>query len=75
MRWLLLCLVFSSQAFAAKVLLIESYHSEYPWDQSYIQGLTAALTNTIELDTFQMDTKRIPKIKLCGKSDSGLRQV
>ena len=68
MRWLLLCLVFSSQAFAAKVLLIESYHSEYPWDQSYIQGLTSTLTDTIELDTFQMDTKRIPESSYAGKA-------
>jgi hypothetical protein len=68
MRWLLLCFVFSSQAFATRALLIESYHSEYPWDHSYIQGITATLTETIELDTFQMDTKRIPRSSYAGKA-------
>ena len=68
MRWILLCLVFSSQVFATKVLLIESYHSEYPWDKSYVEGIQATLVETVELETFQMDTKRIPKTEYAGKS-------
>ena len=68
MRWLLLCFIFSSQAFAAKVLLIQSYHSEYPWDQSYIKGIAATLSDKVELETFQMDTKRIPKTSYAGKA-------
>lgn len=68
MRWILLCLVFSSQAFATKVLLIESYHSEYPWDKSYVEGIQATLADTVELETFQMDTKRIPKADYAGKA-------
>jgi len=60
MRWIILLVLCSSQAMAAKVLLIESYHSEFAWDQSYIRGLSETLQSDIELITFQMDTKRIP---------------
>ncbi|KLN66630.1 MULTISPECIES: ABC transporter substrate-binding protein [Vibrio] len=69
MRWILLCLIFSSPAFATKVLLIESYHSEYPWDQSYVEGITSTLIDTVEFDTFQMDTKRVPKADYAEKAD------
>lgn len=60
MRWILVCLIFSSQALATKVLLIESYHSGYPWDESYVEGITETLSPTIEFKSFQMDTKRLP---------------
>ncbi|MGF1719336.1 hypothetical protein L4D20_04730 [Vibrio kyushuensis] len=46
---------------SSSVLVIESYHSEYDWDKSYIQGLESSLSSDVELATFQMDTKRIPE--------------
>lgn len=60
MRWAMWLLLFSSPAWAMKVLLIESYHSEYEWDKSYVQGIKDTLQPGIELETFQMDTKRLP---------------
>ncbi|MBU2899180.1 hypothetical protein KO511_21085 [Vibrio hepatarius] len=49
-----------SSAQAEKVLLIESYHAEYPWDVSYIKGITDTMSSSAELLSFQMDTKRVP---------------
>ncbi|WP_019612938.1 ABC transporter substrate-binding protein [Psychromonas ossibalaenae] len=61
--WLcLLLLVFSGYLSAAqKILIIESYHSEYKWDMSYIKGIKSVLLDDFELSYFQMDTKRQPK--------------
>ena len=44
-----------------KILIIESYHSEYSWDQSYIQGIKSVFKDDFELLYFQMNTKRLPK--------------
>ncbi|WP_432736248.1 ABC transporter substrate-binding protein [Maridesulfovibrio sp. FT414] len=46
-----------------RVLLVESYHSEYLWDKEMISGLESVLKNEAELVTFQMDTKRTPEEK------------
>jgi hypothetical protein len=70
MRVLILLLVIvTTNAYATKVLLIESYHSEYSWDSSYIRGLEAALLPEVKLDTFQMDTKRLPKREFENKAN------
>lgn len=44
-----------------RILIIESYHSEYPWDRSYIRGIKKVMQGNYTFLTFQMDTKRIPK--------------
>ncbi|GAD00431.1 ABC transporter substrate-binding protein [Agarivorans albus] len=43
-----------------KILVIESYHQEYAWDKSYIEGLESVLGEHYQLTYFQMDTKRLP---------------
>ncbi|MFB9215793.1 ABC transporter substrate-binding protein [Vibrio sinaloensis] len=60
MRWLIVLCLFALPTEATRVLLIESYHSEYEWDRSYLEGLTETLQPGVELETFQMNTKRIP---------------
>lgn len=57
---LFLCLL-SGYSAASTVLLIESYHSEYAWDKSYIRGIEKKLSEDIQFYKFQMDTKRLPK--------------
>ena len=58
------------QSFAKqKVLIIESYHSEFTWDQSYIQGIKSVFKNDYELSYFQMDTKRLPKTSYQERAD------
>ena len=58
-----LCLLFFSYSTPAdqnSVLLIESYHAEYPWVQSYRNGLKSTLINGVHIEFFEMDTKRLP---------------
>ncbi|MCK6263768.1 hypothetical protein KP803_10835 [Vibrio sp. ZSDE26] len=52
---------FCLPALAGKILLIESYHSEFPWDKEYIQGIESQIDASHQFDTFQMNTKRIPQ--------------
>ena len=42
------------------ILVIESYHSEFAWDQSYISGLQSIFKEDFRLLYFQMNTKRLP---------------
>lgn len=43
-----------------KILVVESYHAEYPWDISYKSQLEAMLSTQYQLSYFELDTKRIP---------------
>lgn len=51
----------TSLADKKRILIIESYHSEYPWDASYLQGIREILGNNVQYSNFQMDTKRLPR--------------
>jgi len=53
------CLSFKVSA-KPTVLVIESYHSEFTWDESYIRGLQSIFEDRYQLVYFQMDTKRLP---------------
>ncbi len=61
--FLLILLITPLISFAQEktVLLIESYHAEYPWDASYKAGLQDVLSDQYPLVCFEMDTKRLPK--------------
>ena len=42
-----------------KVLLVDSYHQEYPWSTGILNGVETAFQNSgVELKVFRMDTKR-----------------
>ncbi len=56
---LLLC--FCGSLRAADVVLIESYHSGYEWDKSYLLGINQELDPSIDMVRFEMDTKRLPE--------------
>ncbi len=59
---LIISLLISPTAFSKdRVLIIESYHSEHPWDVSYVKGIKEVFDDNVELHTFQMNTKKIPK--------------
>ncbi|MCP4321961.1 MAG: sugar ABC transporter [Psychromonas sp.] len=59
---IVLLLLMSLTCFSASakqtILIIESYHSEFSWDKSYISGLNSILEGKYDLFYFQMDTKR-----------------
>jgi len=71
---IILLMVVATNAYATKVLLIESYHSEYPWDASYVRGLEEGLLPSVTLDSFQMDTKRLPKSEYDRKANEALER-
>lgn len=43
------------------ILVICSYHAEYPWQASYRAGLEEVLGGKADLRYFDMDTKRLPE--------------
>ncbi|MDE1464306.1 ABC transporter substrate-binding protein [Spartinivicinus poritis] len=52
------------------LLIIESYHAEYPWDASYVNGINKAFEDSgYKIHRFQMDTKRVPKTEYQKKAD------
>lgn len=62
-------LVLAQQAWAGKVLVIESYHQGFSWDESYLRGIYGVLSPEHEIRTFEMDTKRIPEEFFADKAD------
>lgn len=59
MRWWIgLIWCFCMPAWADDVLVIQSYHSGYAWDASYIQGLKEGIKPPHQLHFFEMNTKR-----------------
>ncbi|WP_373682459.1 ABC transporter substrate-binding protein [Desulfovibrio sp. JC010] len=41
------------------MFFIESYHSDYKWDQEMLSGLDSVFGDMVDLYNFQMDTKRL----------------
>ncbi|PWF61497.1 hypothetical protein CBX96_20770 [Shewanella sp. BC20] len=64
-RWrqllILLLACISPTLYAAKVVVIESYHQSYLWDRQYYQAILDKLTPEHQVTHFEMDTKRLPK--------------
>jgi hypothetical protein len=51
----------SSTSQQPHVLVIQSYHKEYPWDAGFLKGIRETLGNSARVTAFEMDTKRLPK--------------
>lgn len=54
---------------ASTILIIQSYHKEYPWDAGYLTAIEQILQKNHKLLTFEMDTKRLPKSEYQKKAD------
>jgi len=52
------------------VLVIESYHAEFQWDKSYLAGIRAGLGDGVDLHSFQMDTKRLPREQFLDQAEA-----
>ncbi|MES2075439.1 MAG: ABC transporter substrate binding protein [Pseudomonadota bacterium] len=61
-------------AAAETILVIESYHAEFPWDAGYKEALQATLGKKYQLEFFQMDTKRLPKAQHAAMADKAWRR-
>ncbi len=68
-RMLILLCFLSSSAFAAKILVIESYHSGFGWDQGYRAGLESELKSQHQITFFEMNTKRLPSSEFQKRAD------
>ncbi|MFV0347634.1 MAG: ABC transporter substrate-binding protein [Halodesulfovibrio sp.] len=53
-----------------KVLVIESYHADYAWDVSLLQGIRRGLGKDVEIFTFQMNTKRLPREQFQARAEA-----
>lgn len=66
----ILMLVMSFSCFAKNILIIESYHLGYKWDESYIKGIKEGLKGLgHKITLFEMNTKRLPSSKHQAMSD------
>lgn len=72
-RWrLLLLLMFTSHPlmlYAAKVVVIESYHQGYQWDKEYYQAIVDKLAPQHQVSHFEMDTKRLAKERYAERAE------
>lgn len=72
-----LALTAGNNAFSAEkptILVIESYHAEYPWDKSYLSGLNSSLGSGYDIKTFEMNTKRLPEAEFKKQADAAWRE-
>lgn len=69
--------VYSATLWAAPqtIVLIESYHSGYAWDRDYKATLTKRLADRYKLESFEMDTKRLPKEKHAEMADKAFAKI
>lgn len=56
------------------VLVIQSYHAEYLWDKSYLSALRKSIGNKYQLETFEMNTKRLPATEYQSQADKAWRE-
>lgn len=77
MRWLalpLLCL-YLPVALAKTILVVESYHAGFKWDQDYRRALSEALTPGHTLEFFEMDTKRLAEEKHAAMGQKAVARI
>ncbi|BAJ04106.1 ABC transporter substrate-binding protein [Shewanella violacea] len=55
----MLCIL-TEEATAASILIIESYHKEFAWDESYNRGIKSVVDNDHTFSHFYMNTKILP---------------
>lgn len=60
---------------AAKVLVIESYHPEYPWDADYLRAIDEVLGAGNDIETLYLDTKRLQPAEFDARADQLAEQT
>lgn len=71
----LLLLLFTAGVASAghpKILVINSYHAEYPWVRSHNQAIRDGLGMWADLTFFNMDTKRLPATRYAEQTGKAL---
>ncbi len=59
----------SSAAPSSTILLIESYSADFEWDAGYRAALQERLTPAWQLQSFELDTKRLPPARQAAMAD------
>ena len=59
LAFVLTLLLLISPSYAAKVMIIGSYHQDYPWELDYNRGIRDTLGDNHSYYNFHMDTKRL----------------
>lgn len=72
--WLLLACA-SAWAAPKRVFVVESYHSEYPWDQDYRRALQERLSPRCELAFYTLDSKRLPGDQVRQRAEEALQKI
>ncbi|WP_051207483.1 ABC transporter substrate-binding protein [Saccharospirillum impatiens] len=62
-------------SWAATVLVIESYHPEYPWDADYLKAIDEVLGGAHTINTLYLDTKRLPPAQFDSQADKLTEQT
>lgn len=76
LSFLIICLIgLSQEANAAKVVVIESYHHSYQWDQEYYQAIYDTLSPHHDVSYFEMDTKRLPQEQFAERADLAWKYI
>jgi len=65
----------TSEGFAKKetIFVIESYHKEFGWDRSYLEGIKGVLGERYDIKTYELDTKRLPQKEWEARADEAWR--
>lgn len=58
-----------------RVVVVESYHAEHPWDAAYRQSLNTALAGKAELEYRQLDSKRQPTETVSANADAAWESI
>ncbi|NVC61691.1 hypothetical protein FC652_00935 [Vibrio sp. 05-20-BW147] len=66
----LLAVLVAPFANSIEILVIQSYHAEFEWDKSYLHGISQELGDRAQLETFEMNTKRVPKEQYAAMADN-----
>jgi len=66
----LVCVATAAAEDRKRVLVIESYHADYAWDVSLLRGIRRGLGKDVEVFTFQMNTKRLPREQFQARAEA-----
>lgn len=70
-----LFLLMASSSFAKNILIIDSYHADYPWTNACRQGLQKTLDTSHSYTYFEMNTKRIAKSEFKKQADRAWQTI
>ncbi|OZG73186.1 hypothetical protein BTA51_11920 [Hahella sp. CCB-MM4] len=82
MKYMLLIVFIVSAFHSAKgwpeskvVLLVSSYHYKFPWTNQCEAGIRESVSAIATVETFYMDTKRLPETEFQDRADQALKKI